>query len=363
MPSRVIADRIKIDDLLTALAERYRGFAGLQERTRVYARPYHYQPTLRLGLTYAQNAGWASYFPFYLNYTGGTPYRFQSRVMIGNIVHDALPFTRRTLSAASDIKSHFFHATFVGHLPGLPAETDPFFVDDGEIEAYTVTTSYNYLILMGVDYWRLSASAGPAYFSFRFAGEIEYPIPLVDGSSETVLTEPYAFTVVATSVSPVFRLQYRADRWMVRALYYRSRLAGLPEDLELPLATAGLSFRPKDLTLVAKADAVRIGVTAQLPARITVELDQIFSFSSLDARLDESPDPQFVDLALAASHFESETALMVGAEFGRYIAVKGFARFLVRRYRQDLELGEGRDSKAKHIRFDPLFGGALEFVF
>lgn len=343
MPSRVITDRIKIDDRLTALSDRYRGFAGLEERTLFYARPYHFQPTLRLGLTYAQNAGFAKYFPFYFNYTGGTPYRFQSRILIGSITHDALPFLRRTLAASSDIKSHFFHATFVGQLPALPAESDAFLVDNGESPRHSVATSYNYLILMGLDYWRLSASAGPAYFALRFSGQVD-----ANPGGAPALRD-YAFTALATSVSPVFRLQYRADRWIARLLYYRTRLSGVPAEAKL---LPGAS----DASLEVGSDTVRMGVTAQLPLRLTASVDQIFSFSSAEAKA--------AGASFSVSYFQSETALMIGAEFGRYIAVKAFARFVARSYEQTIDFGSGQpSSETSESSFEPLFGGVLEFVF
>jgi hypothetical protein len=322
MPSRVIADRIKLDDLLTALAESYRDFASLEERTHVYAQPFHLEPTLRLGLTYIQGSGWAQYFPFYFLWSAGKPHRFQSRLLIGTATHDALPFVRPTLSAASDVKSHFFHATLVVQLPALPAESNAFLVDHGELKMKTVTPSFNYLILMGVDYWRLSASFGPAYLSFRLGD-------LNDG-----------LTIPATSVSYVFRLQYRATTWRARALYYLTRLSG---------ALGG-----RDLTLgyEAKSDTIRLGVAAKLPWRIGVSLDQILTFGSL------APTPG-QDVASTAdfevNHFRAETALMIGAEFGRYIAVKAHVRFLFRRYQQP-------DGPVEDL-FEPLFGGVLEFVF
>lgn len=322
MPSRVIADRIKLDDLLTALAESYRDFASLEERTHVYARPYHLDPTLRLGLTYVQGSGWAQYFPFYFLWSGGKPHRFQSRLLIGTATHEALPFVRPTLSASSDVKSHFFHATLVAQLPALPAESDAFLVDNGELRAKTVTSSFNYLILMGVDYWRLSASFGPAYLAFRL------------GDMEQGLTVP------ATSVSYVFRLQYRAARWDARALYYLTRLSETPEETGSPVGYA------------AKSDTIRLGVSAKLPWRIGVSLDQIFTVGSL--AMEGEPAPA-TSADFEHTHFRSETALMIGAEFGRYIAVKAHVRFLFRRYEPA--------ARPTEDVFEPLFGGVLEFVF
>lgn len=340
MPSRVIADRIKLEDLLSALAESYRGFDSLEERTHVYARPYHFEPTLRLGLTYIQGAGWAQYFPFYFLWSGGKPHRFQTRVVIGNATHEALPFGRPTLSASSDVKSHFFHATIVGQLPALPAESNAFLVDNEEYETdpddvgrhpKTVTSSYNYLILMGLDYWRLSASFGPAYLSFR-VGDVENSL-----------------TIPATSVSYVWRLQYRATRWSARALYYMTSLSEPAEESDF------------EVGYEARSDTIRLGVTAKLPWRITVSLDQILTFGSFEiapgtggaspAPQGKGPGPEDYN----NTNLRSETVLVVGAEFGRYIAVKAHMRFLYRK----VEPTSGTADKI----FDPLFGGVLEFVF
>jgi hypothetical protein len=333
MPSRVIADRIKLEDLLSALAESYRDFASLEERTHVYARPYHFEPTLRLGLTFIQGAGWAKFFPFYFLWSGGKPHRFQTRVVIGNATHEALPFGRPTLSASSDVKSHFFHATIVGQLPALPAESDAFLVDNEEYvtepddtgrHPKTVTTSYNYLILMGLDFWRLSASFGPAYLSLRL-GDLDKSL-----------------TIPATSVSYVWRLQYRATWWSARALYFLTSLSEPAEESEL------------EVGYEARSDAIRLGVTAKLPWRISVSLDQILTFGSFELAPGtggEGPKPVDFD----NTNFRSETMLVVGAEFGRYIAIKAHVRFLYRSYKP--ASGPADDL------FDPLFGGVLEFVF
>jgi hypothetical protein len=54
-------------------------------------------------------------------------------------------------------------------------------------------------------------------------------------------------------------------------------------------------------------------------------------------------------------NFRSETALVVSAEFGRYIAVQAHVRLLFRRY-------EVTGKPAEDL-FEPLFGGVMEFVF
>jgi hypothetical protein len=337
MPSRVIADRIKLEDMLSALAESYRDFDSLEERTHVYARPFHFEPTLRLGLTYIQGAGFAKYFPFYFLWSGGKPHRFQTRVLIGSATHEVLPFGRPTLSASSDVKSHFFHATLVGQLPALPAESDAFLTDNEEYETdaddagrhpMTVTTSYNYLILMGLDYWRLSASFGPAYFSFRL------------GDMNNSLTVP------ASSVSYVWRLQYRATRWSARALYYLTSLSEPAEESDFGLGYA------------LRSDTIRLGFTAKLLWRITVSLDQILTFGSFELAPvtgGPGPGPNSGADKVNNTNVRSETALVVGAEFGRYIAIKAHVRLL---YRQ-VEPVSGPVDEI----FDPLFGGVLEFVF
>ena len=118
-PTRVIGDRIKVGEHLAKLAELFREVDGFEERTRVYARPFLFDRTMRLGLSYFRRGGNA--LPLYFRWASGRPYRFQSLTAIGRIQNPSLPSAAPSFSVRSDLKSHFFHAFFAGHLPSLAA--------------------------------------------------------------------------------------------------------------------------------------------------------------------------------------------------------------------------------------------------
>ena len=338
-PSRVIADRIKLGDHFAKLKESYQAIDEFEERTRVYARPFVFDESSRVGLFFHQDMPLP--IPFYFRWSSGRPYRFQSRTVLGNTIHDWLPFTTPTLSLTSDAKSHFFNATFVGNILSLPAGTNAFaakedesFDDDpdgqGSSKRLGVDVSHNYLILMGADYWRLSLSAGPAYLSTR----IETPRPLK------------ARRVDAEKLSPSLRVRYQGARIDLRALYFNTRLSGkLTEnafdEMGNPIDAGRFKLR---------SDALRLGATLTILREVDIALDQIFTLGKYSERDNQEP--------LSLSYFYSDSNAQVSSDFGRFVTVRGYARVLVRRHNVKLPTVLGNDN-----RTDVRFGAALEFVF
>jgi len=333
LPSRVIADRIKVGDYLGKLEQRYLAQAGFEERTWVYAEPFVFDPQNRLGLLY--DPEWPFAFPLYFRWSNGRPYRFQSLSAVGNATHEWLPILAPTISARSDIKSHFFNATFVGNLLGLPAGTDAFAFEEAisELEPVTgpvVDHSYNYLLLMGADFWRLSASAGASYLATR----IQVP-------------ESLPRKVLANSLSPTARLRYQGRALALRALYYRTRTSGPMADVlgdevdggaEDPLG--GYHWRK---------DTVRLGATWRPAETIELIADQIASRAAYRDDFDQGP--------VALTMWELATGGEVAVSFGRYVTVRGVARLYLNRYRVT------RPAPDEDSSITPRFGGALEFVF
>ncbi len=327
-PSRVIADRIKLGDYFSKLEERYRALAGFEERTHVYAQPFVFDKDSRVGLIYHQ--GLKLPIPFYFRWSSGRPYRFQSLTLVGNATHEWLPFVLPTFSVRSDVKSHFFNATFVGNLISLPAGDDAFRVDQLSDEPLVrrlgVEFSYNYLIMMGADYWRLSASAGPAYLATKLIGPSQ---------SNRVAQ--------ADKLSPAVRLRYQATNLSLRALYFRTRMSGNLDDVLEGDAPAGSSY---DL----EADIVRIGASFSILPEILITADQIFTRGRYRESMHITP--------LSLSYFYAESSVIVSADFGRYVTVKGYGRLLVRHHDVDEPVTIDEDNRS-----DMQFGGALEFVF
>jgi hypothetical protein len=334
LPSRVIADRIKVGDYLGKLEQRYLAQAGFEERTWVYAEPFVFDPQNRLGLLY--DPEWVFAFPIYFRWSNGRPYRFQSLSSVGNATHEWLPILAPTISARSDIKSHFFNATFVGNLLGLPAGENAFAVEEAlnEFEPVSepeVDHSYNYLLLMGADFWRLSASAGAAYLASRI--QVPDAIPR---------------RVLATSLSPTVRLRYQGRSLQLRALYYRTRSSGgigevLPDDM----------IDVDDEELVGgyhwRRDTVRLGATWRPFETLELLIDQIAARGAYRDDFDQG--------AVAITMWELATGGQVAISFGRYVTVRGEARLYLRRF--DVTRPEADERST----LEPRFGGALEFVF
>lgn len=341
LPSRVIADRIKVGDYLGKLEQRYLDQSGFEERTRVYAEPFLFGLESRLGLLY--DPEWVFPFPLYFRWSNGRPYRFQSLSVVGNASHEWLPFVKPTISARSDVKSHFFHATFIGHVLALPAGTDPFLLDDaaelGPGADARVDHSYNYLLLMGADYWRLSASAGAAYLGAR----LQLFDPATQGRSERTLR--------ASGLSPSVRLRYQGSAVQLRALYFRTRASGPAADaiFEDDLEPGDVDGFPGQ-RYRWRSDTVRVGATWKPHPTVEVMADQIGTRAAYWDNLVDAP-------SLALHALELATSGELAVSFGRYVTVKGLARLYVKK----LDVTQPIQLDVTHI--ESRFGGALEFVF
>ena len=260
-PSRVVADRIKLGDLFSKLEQRYLELEGFEERTSVYAQPYVFDEKSRVGLIYHEEMD-LRFFPFYFQWSGGRPYRFQSLTVVGNAPHLWLPLTKPTLSIRSDVKSHFFNITFVGNVPALPAGSDAFILDqldeeevDSSMAKLAVDASYNYVIMMGADYWRLSAAAGPAYLATKFS---------LFGEDRSVLAE---------EPSAAFRLRYQSPGLNLRALYFYTHQTGVHEGDGSGLPSSDYKLR---------SQTFRAGITVAAFLGIELAADQLVTVGKYD---------------------------------------------------------------------------------
>jgi hypothetical protein len=341
-PSRVLGDRIKVDDYLARLRDRYAALDSFEERTHVYPRPFVFDPINRLGLTYLSGSSGAfiKYVPLYFQWSSGRPYRFQSKSTVGVAMSPWLPIVQPTLSFQSDVKSHFFTATFVGHLPSLPAGAAAFhnleeaFYPQGSTPA--VDESYNYLMLMGGDLGPLSVSGGVMYRSLRvaFAAGVRREIS-------------------ADTMSPVARVMWIGQHARVRAMYFRTRQERENGEGWRLLYDGYLSSEPTQPRYALSLDSVRAGVDLDLPYDLSLSADQVLGFGSY-----RETGLGSIDIVHAVS------SLAVTAQFSRYVATKAYFNLLHRRY--DI----ARDAAAPtSITAGPLtrsnlqIGGALEFLF
>jgi hypothetical protein len=337
LPSRVIADRIKVGDYLGKLEQHYLDQTGFEERTRVYAEPFLFDLSSRLGLLY--DPEWMIPFPLYFRWSNGRPYRFQSLSVVGNASHEWLPFVTPSMSVRSDVKSHFFSATFIGHILALPAGTDAFELVDppllGERDPPEVEHSYNYMLLLGADWWRLSASFGASYLATRIG---------------VAQTSPR--TLRADGLSPTVRLRYQGPMIQLRALYFRTRASGPVIDVfggDVDPFPGEEGDGAMDGRYRWRLDTVRVGATWRPHPTIEILADQIGSRGVYRDDWDQG--------AMALRLWELTTSGEVAVTFGRYVTVRGHARMHVKDY------DVARPVSSEDTRFEARFGGALEFVF
>lgn len=338
-PSRVLGDGIKIQDYLAKLRDRYNALDSFEERTHVYPRPLVFDPSTRLGLSYfgGQSGSIIKYMPLYFSWSTGRPYRFQSHSTIGVALSPWLPVVQPTMSFQSDVKSHFFTATFVGHLPSLPAGNSAF---DAEKELLpqgstpAVDELYNYLALMGGDWGPFSVSGGVMYRDLRIA-----------------FSQQNRREISADAMSPVARLMWIGTRLRVRAMYFRTRQdrphgegwRTLPREDEKDAPPPGYKL---------SLDSLRAGFDLDVFRELSLSADQVLTFGSY-----REPGTASLDLVHAFS------SMMLTAQFSRYVAVKGHLNLEHRRYDVKPDASQPALTSGLTTRTNVHLGGTLEFLF
>jgi hypothetical protein len=337
-PSRVLGDRIKVDDYLAKLRDRYYALDSFEERTRVYPRPLVFDPTTRLGLAYfsGNRGALVKYLPLYFQWSSGRPYRFQSHSAVGVVTSPWLPIIDPTLGFQSDVKSHFFTASFVGHLVSLPAGSSAFQNVESALFPQGTTPAvdelYNYLVMMGADWGRLSISGGALYRSVRVA-----------------FAQYERREISADAMTPVARLMWIGTRVRLRAMYFRTRQ-------DRPLGEGWRSLDSSSQSTPAyglSLDTFRAGVDLDLPMDLSLSADQILTFGSY-----RETGIATMDIVHALS------SVVLTAQFSRYVATKGYFNLSHRRY-DTTRAAAGPDAivPGPTTRTNVQLGGALEFLF
>lgn len=201
-PTRVLADQISITEYLHSLEQGYERLDSFEERTYLYARPYLFPKRSRLGLMFSgarEEPGLN--LPLFFQWSSGESYRFQSYNVVGLKSHEFTPNTEPVFSVRSDVKSHLFHASFIGNVVGLPAGNSIFLRQDFMKldDDFSVQPSFNYIAMMGGDYGPYSVSVGFYYPTFGFR---------VDQERREIL---------ASSLSYLFEFMYTTSHWKFRA--------------------------------------------------------------------------------------------------------------------------------------------------
>jgi hypothetical protein len=346
-PSRVLGDRIKVDDYLAKLRDHYSALDSFEERTHVYPRPLVFDPTTRLGLAYfsGNRGSLVKYLPLYFQWSSGRPYRFQSHSAFGVVASPWLPVVEPTFGFQSDVKSHFFTASFVGHLVSLPAGSAAFVNTEQALFPQGPTPSvdelYNYLMLMGGDWGNFSLSGGALYRSVRIA------FSALDRRE-----------ISGDAMTPVARLMWIGTRLRLRAMYFRTRQ-------NRPLGEGWRQLEPARTTLSNQStqanpaydlslDTFRAGIDLDLPMDLSLSADQVLTFGSY-----RETSVAVMDIVHAL------TSVVLTARFSRYVATKGYFNLTYRRYNttRDPAAPSSVISGPTNPRPTIQLGGALEFLF
>jgi hypothetical protein len=341
-PIRVISGRIKVGDYLANLAERFVDLASFEERTRVYPRAFLFDRTMRLGLSYVQQTG--NVMPLYFQWTNGRPYRFQSLTAIGRIRVPWLPTEVPTVSLRSDVKSHFFTASFAGHLLSLPAGDSAFEIGQYFLPAQgatSVDTLYNYLALLGGDYGPWSLALGPTFLATR----VRWPVERASAERE----------VTAQESSLTVRLMHTTANMRLRGLYFRTRQAsdtgeGLRKDGPSGILVPPESPQPTMPQVTPyrlTRDSVRAGCDLEIGETLRATADAIVSRGTYEER--PAMGTTVLDFTLVVG------SLSLTQTFGRYVAVTLYGDLHLDWYDRGLA-GSTRDTSFR-------MGGALEFLF
>ena len=186
-PNRILADQIKINNFLDNLIRGYDDLNSFQEKTYVYARPVIFNQKTRLNLNFGSKAIEQSshlvdtdFFPS-LEWSSGSPYRVQSHINIGSDYVEYSENIDPMLAIRSELKAHFFHATFIGNLDAMEAGKRHFVKKHGldfydpvnpgnssRLSEELFDTTFNYMILTGFDYSKFSLSFGLYYPLYLF---------------------------------------------------------------------------------------------------------------------------------------------------------------------------------------------------
>jgi hypothetical protein len=333
--TRVLADKISISEFLHALDDGYESLASFEERTYLYAKPFLYDQSTRLGLTFIGKREEPSInFPMYFQWSSGESYRFQSFNVIGAKPHEYIPNAEPVFSLRSDVKSHFFHGLFIGNVAGLPAGNKVFSTDFMKPNAeLTVQNSFNYLAMMGGDYGPYSLSIG-----FYFP---TYGIKVRDEYRE----------VLGSSASYALRAMYTKSHWRFRAIAaptdYESKRP-LKTDVLARTGVDGPEFAPD--TFSFDAIFVRAGVDYQFSDRIEFGVDGISTSGNYKETIGaQSNSVKFTRLTIQP---------YIQQNFSHYTSLTAYVNFIQHSFESNFN-NQDQDREQRETRFF----GTFEFIF
>lgn len=336
-PTRLLADKISIEELYSSFENGYEALESFQERTYLYAKPLLYERNTRLGLILdGKREESGPHMPFYFQWSTGKPYHFQSFTMFGGKPTETLPNAESVMAIRSDVKSHVFHAHFVGNIMGMPAGEDIFSSDDtgggSSLGTLNAQPSFNYMALMGGDFGPYSFSVGFYFPTFGLASGVEER------------------EVLSSSSSYAVRAMYTTHKWRLRAVasqteYDNSR----PTKDDVLAASNDTEINPPS-SYDFRSWFVRPGVEYNLTPEFKVSADVILLNGTYNEIMGGN-----------ANYFKftrTTVQLAVQRAFGNYVNLLGYVNFLNHRFESEFTGAARNDTKTDTKMF-----GTLEFIF
>lgn len=340
-PTRIISDQINIGEFLETFERGYRNLENFEERTKFYAKPFLFERRARLGVLMLNKPVEANNeIPAYFQWSTGKPYGFQSLNVFGGAPVEWTPLAEPISVFRSDLKSHFFSATFVGSLTSLPAGTPHYATNRSAVPDKVFGGEHiNYIGIMGLDYGPFSVGLGTHFPVFVFN---VYQRPWDDWS-------PSEFReVLAKSISPIYRVIFHKGRVRLRAVFSPSQQDGQGTDDKSLRVENNTNTRPTSFNL--SSYFMRAGIDFQFNDDVSASLDGIFT----ETHYRES----WTTSAYNFDWTRKTIAFSISHTFGYYIAARGFLNFVNSSYDYNFPVRADKTSQTQMSA-----GGALEFIF
>lgn len=353
-PTRMLGDQIQISEFLTQYQDGFENVKSFQERTYVYARPFLYERSTKLGFLVFGKKNFAlspvTTMPMYFQWTKGREFRFQSFNQIGSVPVEYLPTVEPLTVFRSDMKSHIFHATFVGNLDALSAGTEYFTPavesatkDDSGRLPYNPykpnfkshsAASINYMALMGGDWGPWSLSVGTYFPNFMIQTSSEFR------------------EILASKLAPLFRLMYTGSNYRLHGMFGFTELEQEHEVQDSQISRSGeLSVFGYIDQFYFKSHYIRAGVAYSLNKDVEVTLDQLWLQANYEETLATLEKNQF-----DFSHLVTQAS--VRHFFGEYVSLRAYLQF----FKVEDSYRFGGISSTNNST-NSTYGGAFEFIF
>lgn len=337
-PHQFYVDPIRIQDWRATLQSGYDRLQSYEERTYFYARPLLFPTATRLALLdgFPQETPFVT-VPFKLQWASGEPYRFQSLNQLGSELYEMSPTFQPPFSFSSDVKSHFFHASFLLNLLAPTAGSSylgrVLTIEEKDLNRAHYSVTYNYMALMGFDYQQWSLSFGTAF-------------PLFLLHDHLFLRE-----IKSSSLSPFYRLRWQGRKLSLALLYSKTRKrVSAPTEDDVTLPTFG-GLQISDISRIELDNEWLKGAAAYT-------INDMFEVRGGAQRLQTSYRENYSGVPQTFSIARNSLFAELRLNFGDYITARGFMVQSQTAGTSATILGENAiwldDSK---------FGGGIEFIF